>query len=74
MNSNSFLSSLNLILVTIGPMISATHFRSCNIDNKAILELAVEDFDICQAIHQEELQHLDRYNCIVHTLQLMKRK
>lgn len=49
-------------------MISATHFRSSNIGSKDILELAVKDFDFCQVIYREELEHLDRYDCVNHTL------
>ncbi|XXG69080.1 hypothetical protein AAC387_Pa06g2033 [Persea americana] len=38
-----------------------TSYRSSNIGSKDILELAVKDFDFCQVIHREELEHLDRW-------------
>ncbi|XP_026438095.1 ent-kaur-16-ene synthase, chloroplastic-like isoform X2 [Papaver somniferum] len=35
-------------------------YRSSNIENKDLLDLAVEDFNLCQSIHQKELQQLER--------------
>ncbi|KAI3859137.1 hypothetical protein MKX03_017843 [Papaver bracteatum] len=35
--------------------------KSINIGSKNLLELAVEDFNICQSIHRKELQHLKRW-------------
>uniref|UniRef100_A0A0R0G697 Terpene synthase metal-binding domain-containing protein n=1 Tax=Glycine max TaxID=3847 RepID=A0A0R0G697_SOYBN len=37
-----------------------TSYRSCNLANQKILKLAVEDFNICQSIHIEELKQLSR--------------
>ncbi|OAY26442.1 ent-kaurene synthase, chloroplastic isoform X1 [Manihot esculenta] len=37
-----------------------TSYRS-NIGNEHILKLAVEDFNACQSIHREELEHLGRW-------------
>ncbi|KAI3962955.1 hypothetical protein MKW92_043002 [Papaver armeniacum] len=48
-----------------------TSYRSINIESKAILELAVEDFNICQSIHCEELQQLERW-CIENRLDKLK--
>lgn len=36
-------------------------YRSSNIENKDLLDLAVEDFNLCQSIHQKELQQLERW-------------
>ncbi|KAI3908053.1 hypothetical protein MKW98_003698 [Papaver atlanticum] len=38
-----------------------TAYRSSNIESKDLLELAVEDFNICQSIHRKELQQLERW-------------
>ncbi|XP_027342506.1 ent-kaur-16-ene synthase, chloroplastic isoform X2 [Abrus precatorius] len=38
-----------------------TSYRSCNLANREILKLAVEDFNICQSIHSEELKQLSRW-------------
>ncbi|RWR88499.1 ent-kaur-16-ene synthase, chloroplastic isoform X1 [Cinnamomum micranthum f. kanehirae] len=38
-----------------------TSYTSSNIGSKDILELAVKDFDFCQVIYREELEHLDRW-------------
>lgn len=38
-----------------------TAFRSPNIRDEAFLKLAVEDFNICQSIHQEELKSIERW-------------
>ncbi|XP_047170318.1 ent-kaurene synthase TSP4, chloroplastic isoform X1 [Vigna umbellata] len=36
-------------------------YRSCNLANQEILKLAVEDFNICQSVHIEELKQLSRW-------------
>ncbi|XP_062170077.1 ent-kaurene synthase, chloroplastic-like [Alnus glutinosa] len=38
-----------------------TSYCSSNIGNEDFLKLAVEDFNICQSIHREELSHLARW-------------
>ncbi|CAK9165639.1 unnamed protein product [Ilex paraguariensis] len=38
-----------------------TSYRSSNISNGDFLKMAVEDFNICQSIHSEELKHLERW-------------
>ncbi|KAI3877787.1 hypothetical protein MKW92_008406 [Papaver armeniacum] len=38
-----------------------TSYRSFDIESKDFLELAVEDFNICQSIHRKELQQLGRW-------------
>lgn len=38
-----------------------TSYCSSNIRNKDFLNLAVEDFNICQSIHREELEYLERW-------------
>ncbi|XP_058072226.1 ent-kaurene synthase, chloroplastic [Magnolia sinica] len=38
-----------------------TSYRSCCINNKDILEFAVEDFNLCQSIQRQELEHLQRW-------------
>ncbi|KAI3995044.1 hypothetical protein MKX01_020816 [Papaver californicum] len=38
-----------------------TTYRSSNIESKDFLELAVEDFNICQSIQRKELQQLERW-------------
>ncbi|KAK7271352.1 hypothetical protein RJT34_27168 [Clitoria ternatea] len=38
-----------------------TSYRSCNLGDREILKLAVEDFNICQSIHSEELKQLSRW-------------
>ncbi|KAI3888977.1 hypothetical protein MKX03_028776 [Papaver bracteatum] len=38
-----------------------TSYRSLNIESKDLLELAVDDFNICQSIHRQELQQLERW-------------
>ncbi|KAF5477229.1 hypothetical protein F2P56_003892 [Juglans regia] len=38
-----------------------TSYSSLNIGNEDFLKLAVEDFNICQSIHREELKHLARW-------------
>ncbi|RDY07071.1 hypothetical protein CR513_08858, partial [Mucuna pruriens] len=38
-----------------------TSYRSCNLANREILKLAVEDFNICQSIHSEELKQLSKW-------------
>ncbi|KAK7324128.1 hypothetical protein VNO77_27650 [Canavalia gladiata] len=38
-----------------------TSYRSCNLGDQEILKLAVEDFNICQSIHIEELKQLSRW-------------
>ncbi|MCL7028698.1 hypothetical protein MKW94_025769 [Papaver nudicaule] len=38
-----------------------TSYRSLNIKSKDLLELAVEDFNICQSIHRKELPQLERW-------------
>ncbi|OVA15215.1 Terpene synthase [Macleaya cordata] len=38
-----------------------TSYRSLNIDNRDIIEFAVEDFNLCQSIHRKELQQLERW-------------
>ncbi|KAJ0042978.1 hypothetical protein Pint_18083 [Pistacia integerrima] len=42
-------------------MILKTSYRSLNIGNEYIQQLAVDDFNICQSILQEELKHLERW-------------
>ncbi|XP_027917791.1 ent-kaur-16-ene synthase, chloroplastic-like isoform X2 [Vigna unguiculata] len=41
--------------------ISKSSYRSCNLVSQEILKLAVEDFNICQSIHIEELKQLSRW-------------
>ncbi|XP_073100902.1 ent-kaur-16-ene synthase, chloroplastic-like [Elaeis guineensis] len=36
-----------------------TSYMSSGIDDKDLLELALEDFNLCQSIYREELQHLE---------------
>ncbi|KAM7526916.1 hypothetical protein LguiA_016818 [Lonicera macranthoides] len=36
-------------------------YCSSNIGNKDFLKLAIEDFNICQSIHREEIEHLERW-------------
>ncbi|XP_012068527.2 ent-kaur-16-ene synthase, chloroplastic [Jatropha curcas] len=36
-------------------------YRCSNIGNEHFLKLAVEDFNICQSMHREELEHLGRW-------------
>nr|QWD59168.1 ent-kaurene synthase [Aconitum carmichaelii] len=36
-------------------------YRPANVDKKVILELAVEDFNLCQSIQQKELKQLERW-------------
>ncbi|XP_044468247.1 ent-kaurene synthase, chloroplastic isoform X3 [Mangifera indica] len=38
-----------------------TSYRFLNISNEYIQQLAVDDFNICQSIHQEELKNLERW-------------
>lgn len=38
-----------------------TSYRSCNLANQEILKLAVEDFNLCQSIHNKELKQLARW-------------
>ncbi|KAK2369179.1 ent-copalyl diphosphate synthase, chloroplastic [Trifolium repens] len=38
-----------------------TSYRSCNLANQDILKLAVEDFNLCQSIHSNELKQLGRW-------------
>ncbi|KAK2654429.1 hypothetical protein Ddye_014285 [Dipteronia dyeriana] len=38
-----------------------TSYRSLNIGNEDFQKLAVDDFNICQSIHREELKHLERW-------------
>ncbi|KAI3927245.1 hypothetical protein MKW92_011048 [Papaver armeniacum] len=38
-----------------------TSYRSLNIESRDLLELAVEDFNMCQSIHRKELQQLERW-------------
>ncbi|KAK7401598.1 hypothetical protein VNO78_13208 [Psophocarpus tetragonolobus] len=38
-----------------------TSYRSHNLANQEILKLAVEDFNVCQSIHIEELKQLSRW-------------
>ncbi|XP_077244398.1 terpenoid cyclases/Protein prenyltransferases superfamily protein isoform X2 [Tasmannia lanceolata] len=38
-----------------------TSYRSCNIDRRDIIALAVEDFSVCQSIHRRELENLERW-------------
>ncbi|KAL6984309.1 Ent-kaurene synthase TSP4, chloroplastic [Sarracenia purpurea var. burkii] len=38
-----------------------TSYRSSNIRNEDYVKLAVEDFNICQSIHCEELKYLERW-------------
>lgn len=38
-----------------------TSYRSSNLANREILNLAVEDFNMCQSIHIEELKQLSRW-------------
>lgn len=38
-----------------------TAYRSSHFCNKDLLKLAVEDFNICQSIHQNELKQLERW-------------
>lgn len=38
-----------------------TSYRSKNLGNEDFLNLAVEDFNLCQSIHQEELKQLERW-------------
>ncbi|KAJ4981935.1 hypothetical protein NE237_032772 [Protea cynaroides] len=42
-----------------GLRILKTASRCLNINNRNFLQLAVEDFNFCQAIHRKELQHLE---------------
>ncbi|KAE9456780.1 hypothetical protein C3L33_11317, partial [Rhododendron williamsianum] len=39
-----------------------TSYCSSNIRNEDFLNLAVEDFNICQSIHREELKYLERWD------------
>ncbi|KAM5586881.1 ent-kaur-16-ene synthase, chloroplastic-like [Rosa sericea] len=36
-------------------------YRCLNIGNEDFLKMAVEDFNMCQSIHREELEHLSRW-------------
>ncbi|XP_065868372.1 acyclic sesquiterpene synthase-like isoform X2 [Euphorbia lathyris] len=38
-----------------------TSYRSSNIDNRDLLTIASQDFKMCQALHREELDYLDRW-------------
>ncbi|XP_065865092.1 ent-kaur-16-ene synthase, chloroplastic-like [Euphorbia lathyris] len=38
-----------------------TSYRSSNIDNRDLLTIASRDFNMCQALHREELDYLDRW-------------
>ncbi|KAL5746640.1 hypothetical protein ACOSP7_027786 [Xanthoceras sorbifolium] len=38
-----------------------TSYRSLNIGNEDFQNLAVDDFNICQSMHREELKHLERW-------------
>uniref|UniRef100_A0A5B7ATW7 Putative ent-kaurene synthase n=1 Tax=Davidia involucrata TaxID=16924 RepID=A0A5B7ATW7_DAVIN len=38
-----------------------TSYCSSNINNEDFLKVAVEDFNICQSMHREELKHLERW-------------
>ncbi|XP_065868377.1 ent-kaur-16-ene synthase, chloroplastic-like isoform X3 [Euphorbia lathyris] len=39
-----------------------TSYRSSNIDNRDLLTIASQDFKMCQALHREELDYLDRWD------------
>ncbi|XP_024018801.1 ent-kaur-16-ene synthase, chloroplastic isoform X2 [Morus notabilis] len=38
-----------------------TSYRSSNVRNKYFLDLAIEDFNMCQSIHREELKNLSKW-------------
>ncbi|PIA47659.1 hypothetical protein AQUCO_01400341v1 [Aquilegia coerulea] len=38
-----------------------TSYRPTNVDNKVFLELAVEDFNLCQSLQRKELKQLERW-------------
>ncbi|KAL5726186.1 ent-kaurene synthase [Ranunculus cassubicifolius] len=38
-----------------------TSYRYPTVDNKDFLQLAVEDYNFCQGMHQKELEHLERW-------------
>ncbi|XP_065867881.1 terpene synthase 6, chloroplastic-like [Euphorbia lathyris] len=38
-----------------------TSYRSSNIDNKDLLTIASQDFNMCQAMHRKELDYLERW-------------
>ncbi|KAL5100684.1 hypothetical protein RYX36_005011 [Vicia faba] len=38
-----------------------TSYRSCNLANQEILKLGIEDFNLCQSIHNKELKQLSRW-------------
>ncbi|PSR92592.1 Ent-kaur-16-ene synthase [Actinidia chinensis var. chinensis] len=48
-----------------------TSYCSPNIRNEDFLKMAVEDFNICQSIHCEELKHLERW-VVEHKLDKLK--
>ncbi|XP_019083544.1 PREDICTED: ent-kaur-16-ene synthase, chloroplastic-like isoform X2 [Camelina sativa] len=41
--------------------VTKTSYRLHNICSSDILKLAVDDFNFCQSIHREEMEHLDRW-------------
>ncbi|KAH7861589.1 hypothetical protein Vadar_028063 [Vaccinium darrowii] len=53
-----------------------TSYCSSNIRNKDLLNLAVEDFNICQSIHREELEYLERWvaECRLDKLKFARQK
>ncbi|KAF2320390.1 hypothetical protein GH714_027368 [Hevea brasiliensis] len=36
-----------------------TSYRFCNVDYKDLWKFSIQDFNVCQAIHREELEHLE---------------
>lgn len=38
-----------------------TSYRACGVDDKDLLELAIEDFNLCRSIHRKEFQHLESW-------------
>ncbi|KAB2615516.1 ent-kaur-16-ene synthase [Pyrus ussuriensis x Pyrus communis] len=56
---------------TDGTRILKSSYSSLNIGHEDFLELAVEDYNICQSIHRKEFNHLERW-VVEHRLDKLK--